>query len=535
MCSSDLDPMVSGNITGRVRFTRIPVTSAGLNYAAGTLQPARGVLVLAVVPGTQAVSATDPGVLGSATTGTNGTFGIEVAGNTSYSLVAVARMLRDSSQPLPHWDVSVVDGDVDNSIPYTFTDGATYNTSTATAVNYDIPSGHNVLTGAVTGTRASAPFAILDTIYQGLQFILAAAPSTEFPALLVDWAATGTDPGTFFDPNNPQTIALPADVTEDTDEFDQHVIAHEFGHYIEHNFSRADNIGGVHGLGDKLDIRIAFGEGFGYAFGAMVLNEPVSRDTFVDNGVQFSSTFNVETNPSMTPPGSPPDNYGCWCSESSVWSILWDLYDPAADANDTLALGFTPLWSVLTGQQRNTPAFTSIFSFISALKTARPADAAAIDTLLAAQNIGSVADAFGTGETHFPENVPSAAALPVYTPVTVGGAPVVFRTVDDAGRYNALGNHRFLRFTLASARNLNISVTSSNPDINADPDFVVYGNGAAIDFLEGQDGPPQPQPETGFFSNVPAGTYVIDVYDCANGCNDEEGAPGDYDLTVTVN
>jgi hypothetical protein len=530
-------PLTTGNVTGRVRFTRIPATNFGLNYAGGTLQPARGVLVLAVTPGTQAVSATDPDVLGSATTATDGTFGLDLAANTSYSLVAVARMLRDDSQPLPRWDVSVVDAEVDTSLPYTFTDGATRNSSTATTINYDIPSGHG-LTGAVTGTRASAPFAILDTIYQGMQLVLGAAPATDFNALLVDWAPSNPGGETFFDPNLPQTIVLSADVTEDTDEFDQHVIAHEFGHYVEHNFSRADNIGGGHGLGDKLDIRIAFGEGFGYAFGAIVLNDPVSHDTFVNNSVQVSSTFNVESNPATTGPGSPAGNYGCWCSESSVWSILWDLYDSPADGTDTLVMGFAPLWSVLINQQRNTPAFTSIFSFISALKTARPADAAAIDTLLAAQNIGSVADAFGTGEMNFPNtapnNVPANAALPVYTPVTVGGAPVVLRTVDDAGRYNTLGNHRFLRFSLASARpTLNISVTSSNPAVDADPDFVLYGNGAPLDFLEGQDGPPQP--EGGVFNNVPAGTYIIDVYDCANGCTSEQGTPGDYDLTVTVN
>ena len=32
-----------------------------------------------------------------------------------------------------------------------------------------------------------------------------------------------------------------------------------------------------------------------------------------------------------------------------------------------------------------------------------------------------------------------------------------------------------------------------------------------------------------------AGTYVFDVYECSNGCDDEEGTPGDYDVTVTVN
>ena len=534
--SVTVDPQVSGDVVGRIRFTRIPATGLGLNYAGGTLQPARGILVLAVTPGTQADSANDPGVLGSATTGPDGTYGIDIAGNTNYQVVAVARMLRDAGQSLPRWDVSVADADVNADAPYTSTDGATYNSGTTTTVNHDIPSGHSP-TGAVTGTRASAPFAILDTIYQGMQLVLGAAPATDFPPLLVDWAANNPGGETFFDPNQPQTMVLSADASEDTDEFDQHVIAHEFGHYIEFNFSRADNIGGPHGLGDKLDVRIAFGEGFGYAFGAIVLNDPVSHDTFVEdiNGVptQVSSTFNVEDNPSMTPPGSPSGNYGCWCSESSVWSILWDLYDDTADLNDSLSLGFQPLWNVLVGQQRNTPALTSIFSFVSELKAARPADAAAIDTLIAGQNIGSVQDIWGTGETHSPTNVATNAALPLYTPITVGGGPVVLRNVDDAGLYNTLGNHRFLRFTTTSAQTLTITVTSSNPN-DPDPDFLLFRAGGYLDATDdGEDGPPQP--EVGVFPNAPAGTYIIDVYDCANGCQTEQGTRGDYDLTVTVN
>lgn len=547
--SSDLDtvsinvtPPVTGNVTGRIRFTRIPATNNGLNYAAGTLQPARGILVLAVAPGTSADNASDPGVLGSATTGADGTFGFDIAGGTNYQIVAVARMLRDSSQALPRWDMSVVDADANPGLAYTSTDPATYNSGTATAVNYDIPSGHGV-TGAVTGTRASAPFAVLDTLYQGMQLVLGVAANTEFPPLVVDWATSNPGGETFFDPNTPQTMVLSADVTEDTDEFDQHVIAHEFGHYIEFNFSRADNIGGAHGLGDKLDIRTAFGEGFGYAFGAIVLNDPVSHDTYTSStqflncspgsgGFLCSSTFNVEDNPATAPPGSPNGNYGCWCSESSVWSILWDIYDVTADSGDTLNLGFQPMWNVLVNQQATTPAFTSIFSFISALKTALPANATALDTLLAAQNISSVQDAFGTGETHFPNNVPANAALPLYTPITVGGGPVVVRSVDDAGTYNTVGNHRYLRFTLSSTRTLNITVSTSNADSERDPDFVLFRDGQAIgsgedDFSE--------FPEVEQFPNAVAGTYVIDVYDCANGCGVDLGTPGDYDLTVTVN
>ena len=47
---------------------------------------------------------------------------------------------------------------------------------------------------------------------------------------------------------------------------------------------------------------------------------------------------------------------------------------------------------------------------------------------------------------------------------------------------------------------------------------------------------PTENPETETIHNATPGTYVIDVYDCANGCSDQpQGVEGDYNLTVTVN
>jgi len=414
-----VNPPAAGTVSGRVRFTRIPTTAgSGLNYGNPQLQPARGVLVRAVAAG-------NPGnVLATASTDANGDYNMSVVGNTDINIVVVSQMLRDAGQPLPRWDFSTRDaeeGDANNPLPYTYTDGQTFNSNTGTGHNIDIPSGFNS-SGTVTGTRASAPFAILDTVYRALQLVLSVAPNTDFPELVLDWAPNNPGSQTFFDMSaTPQLIVLSADPTEDTDEFDQHVIAHEFGHYIEANYSRADNIGGAHGLGDKLDIRVAFGEGFGYAFGAIVLGDPVSVDTFVDNGINVSSTFNVETNPATNPPGSPSGNFGCWCSESSVWSVLWDLYDSNADANDGVALGFPAIWNVLINDQRATPAFTSIFSFISAVKNENPVSAAAIDTLLSAQNTSSIADIWGTGETHVPGAVAAAVTAGAF-----GATPASF-------------------------------------------------------------------------------------------------------------
>src|SRR5690606_1658727 len=132
----------------------------------------------------------------------------------------------------------------------------------------------------------------------------------------------------------------------------------------------------------RLDMRVAFGEGFGYGFAAIVLNDPDARDSGSVGGTQFASRFNVEVNP----PAAGAGGLGCWCSESSVWSIIWDLYDTVADGSDNISIGFAPIWEVLTGAQRNTPAMTSIFSFAAALKQARPGDVAGIDALLTGQN-----------------------------------------------------------------------------------------------------------------------------------------------------
>jgi hypothetical protein len=517
------NPPAAGMVTvsGTIRYQRVPFnqnTSLGLNYAAQSMSPARGIVVRALSGATETV-------LASGVTNDSGSYSLSVAANTSIRIQAVAQMAREAPLALPRWNFRAMDNEAVNPTPYTFVDAQPFDSSTAGAHDLAIPSGFNS-SGNVTGTRASAPFAVLDTIFLSMQTVLSVAPDTTFPPLILDWAADNPGGETYFESN---VIVLAADPAEDTDEFDQHVIAHEFGHYVENSFSRADNIGGLHGRGDKLDIRVAFGEGFGYAFSAIVLGDPVARDSFVNGGVQVSSTFNVETNPPTNPVGAPLDDYGCFCSESSVWSILWDLYDPVADANDSVSMGFAPLWSVLTNEQRTTPALTSIYSFISALKVLRPGDSTAINTLLFAQNIDNVTDAFGTGESNVPTSVSSGAVLPLYSTATIGGPALTLLNVDDAGLYNTLGNHRFIRFNVASTRTVNISASSSNSNA-PDTDFVVYRNGAIV--AAGIEGPTE-NPEIESFTAT-AGTYILDVYDCANGCGDE-GTAGDYIITVTIN
>ena len=286
-----VNPAAGGNVdvTGQVTFARVPFgpnLSSGLNYASPVQRPARGVTVRARDAGTQTVLAT-------ASSDDTGNYTLSVASNTTIAIEVVAQMQRTGT---PSWNVRAQDGLTGS--PYTYTLAGSFNSSAGGSHNVAIPTGISAA-GVAAGARPSGPFAALDTIYQGMQTILGVAPNTTFPALIVDWGSQTE--GTFFTAGGGQHIALLSDLAEDTDEFDQHVVAHEFGHYIELNFSRADNIGGAHGLGDKLDIRVAFGEGFGYAFAAIVLNDPVARDSFVDRHRTRSPDFNVRPIRSTNP------------------------------------------------------------------------------------------------------------------------------------------------------------------------------------------------------------------------------------------
>jgi hypothetical protein len=90
--------------------------------------------------------------------------------------------------------------------------------------------------------------------------------------------------------------------------------------------------------------------------------------------------------------GDPRTLDGGW-SELSVQELLWDAFDGTGGVNDTdadgVALGFTPLYQVVVGQQKSFAGFTSIYSFLYHLKSQNPASAAALGALEAAQGIGA--------------------------------------------------------------------------------------------------------------------------------------------------
>lgn len=513
-------PVAEVTITGRIFYERVPLAAQlgrGLDYAAIVAEPARGIVV-------EAVNTANSSVIATASTSTEcasdptcpGRYTFTVPANTSVLIRARAEMIRAAPDPLPRWRFSVRDIDT-SPTPFVYDSPPLQVATSAITRDVTIPSGWSS-SGLPTGIRHAAPFAILDTIYRSYQFILSVEPSADFPALTLDWSSLNLGFDTFYtselDGSNPR-IVISGEVNVDTDEYDPHVVAHEFGHYIENQFSRSDSIGGPHAISQFLDPRVAFGEGFGYAFAAMVLNDSQARDSF-GNRQGNDSFFDIENNNISATRG--------WYSESSNWVILWDLFDPANDANDPLALGFAPIWQVLRGPQRTANALTTVFSFIGALKTQNPALANQIDTIVSGQAIASsVIDEYGSLETN-DANQPHV--LPIYTPIVLDGGTVTVTSINRFSTPNKLSNARFLRFNLPFDRTVKFQAVAG---AGRDADLIVYRRGAVVqrgDEVGNED----------FSATLSAGDYVLEVYDCSNaGCSAEPAQASPIDVTVSTN
>lgn len=254
-------------------------------------------------------------------------------------------------------------------------------------------------------------------------------------------------------------------------------------------------------------MRLAFGEGWGNAVSAMIQDSPIYRDTFGQMQAEGFS-FDLDDNREFA------SNRG-WFSERSVQAILYDLFDDTLDGADTVALGFGPIYYVLVGPQRDTPAFTSIFSFVTELKSANPGAATGIDAIVTPQSIDSAnIDIYGSDEDNDAGGNPDV--LPVHAVLTPGGATVnlcstkIFDDdVDPDG--NKLAIFRYLRFSIAAPGNYQFDIVTTNPPgggETTDPDAVIYLRGQ----LQGSGESADADSESFSLTLLP-GDYVMELYE----------------------
>ncbi len=510
-------------VSGKITFDRVPHNqNNGLNYGATRQDPARGVTVELVDPANA--------VLASGVTDNTGDYSLTVAEGQNVRLRVRAELLASG---LPSWDVVVVDNTAGDAL-YVVEGPAEVTAGANETRNLLAESGWGG--GSYTTDRSAAPFAILDSVYDAVQKVLAEDATLQFPPLTIHWSennrpvsgdlARGEITTSFYTRRNQDSqIYLLGAQNQDTDEYDTHVVIHEWGHYFEDRFARSDSVGGPHSGGDRLDLRVAFSEGFGYALAGMVTDNPITRDS---GGARQASGFQIDVEDDNFATNLSGNLNPGWYSEGSVQLILYDIYDSNSDGVDTVSLGFGAILDALRGDFATDTAVTSIYSFVEALQAGEPASAAAIDRLLEAKDIVGVGnDQYGTTETNNARNANDV--LPIYTPIATNGVPQVVCSiggnaagVSQFGVFNKLSNRRLLRFTVDTAGTYRMSVTGTE-----DPDIALFqGEFLAVSQNEGNDA---------ITRALTPGEYVLEVYDYANlRPEDTPHDAGRYCLTVTV-
>lgn len=446
----------------------------GLNFNAVVKRPIRGAPV-------QIIDATTSALIASTTTSVTGSYSVTIDAAIDV-IVRIRSQLQQTGSP--SWDVDVRNNTANTGVPLNqrplyFLDSAPFNTG-GVDFTQDLLAGTGWGISSFTGIRAAAPFAVMDGLYEMMQLVVSVDPTINFPALDAFWSpdnnsseGTGNfladidtgDLGTsFYAGGSLGSLFLLGMDGDDIEEFDDHVIGHEWGHYFEDKFSRSDSIGGAHSPGDQLDMRLAFGEGFATALAGIALG-PMYCDTLWSGGTLRGFEIDVENAPST--------GFAGWFNELSVMQVLYDLWDSDDEGGDAMSIGFAPIYDVMTGAQKSTAAFTSIFSFMEALQALPNAETAFIDAQLAREDItGTGLNLYGDGEFNDGPGTPPDV-LPIYTDITLGQTvPICSNSQFDSGRNgNKLSEVRYLKLDLQNSSTLTFTVDTVDPPTTPSPDF----------------------------------------------------------------
>ena len=416
------------------------------------------------------------------------------------------------------WRVSVHDNQGSSSIasyPVYVAVSNSFETDQDRSITLTIESGW---TGSgYTETRASGPFAIVDSMVEAM---LKVGDSMEltFRPLEVYWSPVNSTSniGTSFYTQG--TVFILGKEDEDTDEFDAHIIVHEWGHYFQDALSRDDSLGGPHGSGDILDPRVAFSEGWANALSGLVLGDPDYKDTA---GTDQNGGFYLPLEEGF--PSSVVSITSGWFSEDSVGEIVTDLFDATNDAADAdnVSLALTEMTKALVGDVKTSPVATTIFSLLAPVIAENGSQASQIDSLLKHHDIaldGPATDVYGSNESQVANGVTSNA-LPVFTEIPIDGEPV--RICQDKRHIgspsgalfqaNKLGNRTLGRFTVQAAGDYRFSSSSglqNGTGASTDPDAYVFSSDGYFKRLAVEG------PESQILTLEP-GEYWFEAYDWA--------------------
>jgi hypothetical protein len=457
------------NVSGRALYQKIDLGDSGLDLAHSVMVPirtARVELTNTVSQSTISVSETDD----------LGRFTIPVTADPDLSIRVISR--------LRSLDLRVADNTNLNAL-YTATatlDGRT-------------PPPFLLMMAA---PEISGAFNILEMIQRADETLKAADPNIAPPSVSIFWSVRNTNR-----PGNPalgligtsafnvatNTAYILGDRSTDSDEFDDAVIVHEYGHMLAAKFSRDDSPGGFHTRGDMLDPRIAWSEGWANFFSSVVRKDPIWRDSG-PNGA-LSVRYDLEDN---VPPGDHP---GYW-SEASVGTLLWDLFDDHSDPADDVRYPWSDIWMAFTDLRND--RFVYLPYFLEHFVTRDPSSADPVRAMAVARSIDF--------QSNLRPSVPNPFPDPIAVSSTVTG------TLDSltTKRSDLINSSHFYSFTtMGGGASIRLDIIGlgpgQNPNANDLDLFLTDVNGHMIGKSDtGLNG----QSER-IAMRLAEGTYVIEI------------------------
>lgn len=561
----DVSAFGTFTISGQAQYRRyLPAAAGNLDYTsnAGVAQPYP--IRRAIV---QIMNGTTP--IASGLTDDSGNYSISVTATTGVTLFVrvqarstVTSYASDGIAPNNcsggSWDVRVVNNVTGSAASQSdptlraqyVLDSTTFSALASGTQTTNVIADLAFSAGSYTA-RAGAPFALLDTAISGLETACQGRAAINFPTLYMNWSASNTNvSGNRYDGNIGTSFFTTEGTSKignlyilgktdvDTDELDNHVVAHEFGHFLENKIYRSDSIGGSHSLGDSLDPRLAFGEGFGNAFSGMVHNDPVYIDSKGTNQQVLGVKLDVTTAPSTI------DDRGPW-SETSMQYMLYHFWLQRGS--------FDRIHAILENVQKLSMAATTGLTFVSAYAQtytltdddltntwtlagflASPINALCSGSCGAAtpifepwdtdNDLGAIYYSAGSGPRKYKQSSGAMFASSfwqIYRPLVSGSNSATAHDQISFGGYslssanlNKYGVRRLYKVTATSATTTvsvsSISQGSENCSSGDLLDMAVYGKGVLLGLDESTSGATSNCPSVTFCSTA-GQTYVVEI------------------------
>ena len=320
-------------------------------------------------------------------TDASGNFSINVPTSSSAITIVVAARAYNS-----HNKASILKDPVSND----------YHKITTTATP-DSSKSVGTMTASATGTLEGGAFNILDKILTANEYIktqtagcsfsgsfggqsFSCTPFTVDHKVQVYWKP-GFNPATYIGGSATQTLSFYSPDEDklflcggvngnvddkDTDHYDNSIIIHEYGHFLEAHYSRSDSPGGSHSGEHAIDPRLAFSEGFANFLQAAALNSPYYIDTIGNVDGTTSTGFALSTEYKCGVNNTGAGGANCVDTSTAVGEgnfrefgitrALWDMIDTNNDANvtDGVSGTFDEIWTAWRALGSLSVAFRNI-------------------------------------------------------------------------------------------------------------------------------------------------------------------------------